>query len=314
MVRLPPLVALAFFLPAAALARPMLRSSVVVDAPIIRLGDLFADAGAHAAAAVATAPAPGRSIVFDAAWLAARASEQHLDWRPPSRDVEVTVERAGEAVTADAIAARLRQELGDRLPQGLVRIDLDDPSARLFAAPGASPAITVDNLAYNERNGRLTALVSVAGDGDAPVRITGHVYRMVKLPVLARPIAPGQVIATADLDTITVRAERMTETYFTVAADLVGKTPRRAIRPGEPIRPSDVQVPIVIHRGDLVTLVLRTPSLMLTARAKALEDGAQGAAIRLANTQSGRTLDAVVTGPGTAAVTTAAMPPRLAAR
>jgi len=314
MVRLPPLVAFILLAPAAALAQPALRASVVVDTPVIHLGDLFTGAGAHAGAAIAPAPSPGHSVVFDAAWLSARAAEQHLDWRPRSGDAEVKVARAGEAVTAEAIAAQLKRALGDRLPAGLVRIDLDNTATRLFVAPGASPALTVDNLTYNERTGRLTALVAASSDGatDDPVRVTGRVLRMVELPVLARPVVPGEVIAKSDVDTIAVRADRMNETYFTDAADLIGKTPRRAIRPGEPIRPSDVQVPIVIHKGDLVTLILRTPSLMLTARAKALEDGAQGAAIRLANTQSGRTLDAVVTGPGTASVSLTV--PRVAAR
>ena len=63
------------------------------------------------------------------------------------------------------------------------------------------------------------------------------------------------------------------------------------------MRAGDVQMPILVHKGDLVIIVLNTPSLQLTAQGKALEDGAMGAAIRVANTQSGRVIDAVVAGP-----------------
>ena len=78
------------------------------------------------------------------------------------------------------------------------------------------------------------------------------------------------------------------------SGDLVGRTPRHPIRPGEPIRPTDIQVPILIHKGDLVTIVLQTPTLTLTAQAKALDDGVLGGPIRVTNTRSGRVLDAVV--------------------
>ena len=44
--------------------------------------------------------------------------------------------------------------------------------------------------------------------------------------------------------------------------------------------------------------------MTLTAQVKALEDGTLGSAIRVANTRSGRTLDASVTGRGTAAILT----------
>lgn len=55
-----------------------------------------------------------------------------------------------------------------------------------------------------------------------------------------------------------------------------------------------------IRRGDMITLVYVAPGLQLTTRARALEDGAVGEAIRAVNLQSNVTVDAVVTGPGAA--------------
>jgi flagella basal body P-ring formation protein FlgA len=51
--------------------------------------------------------------------------------------------------------------------------------------------------------------------------------------------------------------------------------------------------------------------MRLTAQGKALEDGGMGAAIRIANTKSARTIEAVVAGPNLVAV---AAPAQLAAR
>ncbi|MBY0563437.1 MAG: flagella basal body P-ring formation protein FlgA [Hyphomonadaceae bacterium] len=55
-----------------------------------------------------------------------------------------------------------------------------------------------------------------------------------------------------------------------------------------------------IRRGELVSLSYEAPGMMLTMRARALEDGAVGQTVRLVNTASNRTIDAVVTGPGAA--------------
>ena len=55
-----------------------------------------------------------------------------------------------------------------------------------------------------------------------------------------------------------------------------------------------------VRRGDFVNLVYEMPGMSLNMRARALEDGAVGQGIRLQNTSSNRTIDAIVTGPGSA--------------
>ncbi|MBV9521846.1 MAG: flagellar basal body P-ring formation protein FlgA [Alphaproteobacteria bacterium] len=216
-----------------------------------------------------------------------------------------------QAITADAIAAALTRALGDRLPPGPVQLDLDNPAVRLYVPVGDAPDLHVDGITYDARMGRVAATVSAAEDEAAePVRVTGRLSRMVDLPVLVHPVAPGDPIAAQDLEMIAVRADRTTQSYAAAFSDLVGKTPRRPIRLGEPIRPSDIQVPTIIHRGELVTLILQSRTMVLTAQVKALDDGGQGASIRVVNTRSGRMLDAIVSAPG--AATLAA--PLLAAR
>jgi flagellar basal body P-ring formation protein FlgA len=305
MTRLVLLVALATgLLGTGAAAAPTLRTNVVVTAPSIRLGDLFSDAGPRAAVEIAPAPALGSRTVLDAAWLAARAREQALDWQPKSRYDQVTVERASQSVPAEAVVAELRQELGNRLPSGQSELTLDNADLHLLVPAGPAPQLSIDAMTFDARSGRVTAYVSAsAGDMTSDrVRVTGRVRRMLDMPVLSHSVAPGETIAARDIETIALPADRLNQTFVAAAAELVGKTPRRSIRPGEPIRPSDIQTPIVIRRGELVTVVLKSATLLLTAQAKALEDGIQGQAIRVSNTRSGKTLDATVSSPGTVVI------------
>jgi flagella basal body P-ring formation protein FlgA len=314
MLRAPLLIGLALnFVAGTAAAEPTLRQNVVVDGPVIRLGDLFADAGSRSGEAVAQAPAPGSKTVYDAAWLAARAREQKLAWQPRSRFDETIVERASQAINADAIAVELERELGDRLPPGPVELALDNPGLRLFVPASAPTTLAIDGLTFDARSGRVAAYVSApAADANAErIHVGGRVFRLIEIPVLTRSVAPGEQIAAGDVQTIAVRAERLNQNYVGSASDLVGKTPKRSIRPGEAVRPSDVQLPIAIHKGELVTVLLQTRAIMLTAEATALEEGAIGQAIRVSNTRSKKMLDATVTGPGNVSLT---LPTSLASR
>jgi flagellar basal body P-ring formation protein FlgA len=307
------LLALACLACGGAEAAPTLRPASIVEGAVIRLGDLFADAGGAASDILAPAPPPGAHTIFDAAWLAAAAREHQLDWQPSSRLDQASVTRATRAVAAETIIARLIEEIGMRESVAGAELQLDNPALRLLVAAEAPNSIAIDGLAIEPRSGRFSAFIAApAGSTEAERQhVTGRLVRMIDLPVLSHAMAPGDTIAADDIETMRVRAERLGADAMLDRHGLLGKTPRHSLRPHEPLRAGDVQAPILVHKGDLVTIVLETPALRLTAQGKALEDGAMGATLHIANTKSSRVIDARVTGPSTAAVET---PPLLAAR
>jgi flagellar basal body P-ring formation protein FlgA len=143
------------------------------------------------------------------------------------------------------------------------------------------------------------------------LRLTGRLIRTADLPVLNRPMAPGDEIGPQDIETLRLRTERIGPDVVVDLRELVGKTPRRPLRAHEPLRVGDIQIPVIVHRGDLVTIVLETATMRLTAQGKALDDGGQNANVRIANTKSSRVVDAIVVGPNTVTVGT---PAQLATR
>jgi flagellar basal body P-ring formation protein FlgA len=292
-------------------ADPMLRPMVTVDSGVIRLGDLFSDAGAHAADIVAPAPPPGSRTIFDAAWLAAAAREHELDWQPASHFDHAWVERATRVVTADEVAQSLLAQIGQRQSVDGAQLQLDNAGLRLLVPADAPSGLAIADLSVDPRSGRFSATVSAANDNATAQRVTGRLIRMVKLAVIDRALGPGDVIGERDITTLSARADRIPPDAVLAARDLIGKTPRRMLRAEEPVHSDDVQMPVVVHKGDLIILVLETPFMRLTAQAKALDDGGMNAVIRVANTKSNRMLDATVIGPNLAAVTP---PAQLAAR
>jgi len=110
---------------------------------------------------------------------------------------------------------------------------------------------------------------------------------------------PGQAIGENDLEWASVRADRLRRDMITDARWMLGMTPRRAIMPGMPVAMRDLQERIVVQKNSMVTIVLRSGALMLTARGKALEDGAEGASVRVLNPRSERVVQATVISPDT---------------
>lgn len=124
-------------------------------------------------------------------------------------------------------------------------------------------------------------------------------------PVAGRAIAPspppGQV-STLSVPLLSAAASAAGLDWTPPA----GVTEVRIVRPGgarATLPATDgarIAGDAAIRRGEAVVLVYRTPGMSLTVRARALEDGAVGQPIRLMNTTSQRTIDAIVTGPGQA--------------
>ncbi|MBI3451773.1 MAG: flagella basal body P-ring formation protein FlgA, partial [Rhodospirillales bacterium] len=116
-----------------------LRTHIVVEDDVIRLGDLFADAGPRANVAVAQAPAPGRRSTFELGWLAEIARAYQVAWRPQSRFDRAVVERAGKMIGQSEIMKSLSASLA---ANGMRRGDQIDLSNRNLdiAVPLSAPA------------------------------------------------------------------------------------------------------------------------------------------------------------------------------
>ena len=72
----------------------------------------------------------------------------------------------------------------------------------------------------------------------------------------------------------------------------------RDLSAGQALRSSDVRRAILVKQGQLVTMTVGDKSgFLITVRVEALQDGRMGEQVRLKNTESGRQISGVVTGP-----------------
>lgn len=288
-----------------------LRTAARVAASQVKLGDLFDNAGPHAEDVVATAPVAGTSLLFEAPWLAATARNYGLSWQPPSSQTAIRVQRAARTIDNTELSTQITRQLG--LAAAKTQIALDT-QYRIEVPVGDQPGYGIEHVEVNQATSRFTAELRVPADNQAaaPIRVSGRLIAMIDVPVLAHPMTPGEKVVAGDVTWTAVASAAFPAGDIMDPQEMIGRTPRHPLAAGQPLRPVDLQVPIVIKRNDPVLIVLERPGLYLTAEGKALDEGGRDAVIRVVNVQSNRTIDAIILESGKVAVRTPAVQQALA--
>ena len=296
-----------------ALAIP--RPLVLAEDAILRLGDLFENAGRLAHQTVGAAPAPGRRMVLDTSDLAAIARRHGLAWRPLSGEERSVVERPGRPVDRAEINALLARDLARMGLAEEAQFDLPGFAAPMVPA-AALPEIALEALHYDARTRRFGATLVVAAEG-MPThrqRLAGRAMPTTTIVVAARRLAVGDIIGAADIEERRIRAERVRPGTARRAEDVVGRQLRRPIGSELPFMLADLVAPVVVAKNQPVLMVLDAPGLSLTARGRALEDAGLGGTVRVMNLLSRSVVEAEAIGPGRVRVTPGAVPLQVAGR
>jgi len=270
----------------------LLRNSVHVSGDTITVGDLWDNAGPKADTPLARAPQAGRKIILEARWLSAVAQAYGVDWKPLTLSDRAVVERATRTVSDERIQQELLQALQNYGVPPDAEVDLANRQPIVVASEDPD-TIAIHDLVYDDRLARFSAtLETPAGSADAiRTRISGRVFVTTKIPVLTHAVNTGDIITVADLDFRPNRSNNPRPDLLTDPKRLIGQSARHLIQAGVPILAQDVQRPLVITKGSMVTLTLTSGAMTLTTQGRAIEDGALGDTVRVTNTSSNMTVE-----------------------
>ena len=276
-----------------------LRNTVTVEDRLIRLGDIFQGVVDDAETPVAKAPEAGDSLVLDARWLAAAARAFKLSWQTATRFEQVVVTRASRRFLAEEVKDAVSVAIADTgaiEDIAAVEFQFDPLPMELTVPTDVQASLGVRDLVVDERSGRFSAMVVAPADGpvSAQAAVSGRLLELIEVPVLTARLLPGEVIKAEDLEWARTRLDRIASSAMLDPSQIIGKTPRRPLRAGEPIKANDLETALTIRKGSLVTMILQSPQMVLTVTGRALEDGAEGQLIQVANTKSERIVHAVV--------------------
>lgn len=161
-------------------------------------------------------------------------------------------------------------------------------------------ALTISLPARMEIRRNTTVYLKCEGEKSwdlyLPVRVSiQKPYVTVTVPVAKGDILSEPMLTLAYQDQTLIRGD-----YLTDPTALIGVRSKRELKPGQPIRLTQV---CVVCKGDQVTLSAENSSMQIKTMARALQDGSFGDMIRLVNTRSGRTVQGQVSAVGSVVVT-----------
>jgi flagella basal body P-ring formation protein FlgA len=125
----------------------------------------------------------------------------------------------------------------------------------------------------------------------------------LRVVVPARDIPRGEVLAESDLTYGTVTGTALMAGTVTTMDAARGLEARRVLRAGETIAASDLRRPVVVNKGQTVTMTFDAPGVTLTAMGRAMSEGGIGDTVTVQNPASFRMVSAVVTAAGTVRAT-----------
>ena len=280
----------------AAIAGPIPRGEVMIKGEQIRLGDVFDGLRAHADFVLAPAPKPGQDLVWNAPTLTRIATAFDLPWRPKSGEA-VHIRRAAVLVDADTLRAFIRDHLASAESDNTYNITITSDVPEIVVPTTGTPQLQLADFRMQPSGGGYSAIIRVSNDEgkSQDIALRGLAEKIVRIPVLKNTRRAGDVIEADDIEWITQPALGLRKDIATDARSVIGATPRKIVAAGNYIRLDDLTQPKMIARGDIVTMVYTHGGMYLTAKGKALEDGAMGQTIKVSNVGSNRQLDAEVT-------------------
>lgn len=222
---------------------------------------------------------------------------------PPAGVVQV---RPGGSVVVTPGVESVR----DRITRHLADLfDIDDADLRLAFddndAPLLSRAIGAGTVSIQPQgSGDRVPLAIRVYEGDrlvvsGSIRVGVEVRRAVL--VASRPIARGDIV---DADS-TTRDQQWMPASATPAnpEEAMGQLARGPVRAGEVIGKRDIEPPIVVKRGDTVSVDCVCGGVVVRASLRAMESGREGDVIQFkALTSSKTVIRARVSGPGVAVI------------
>jgi flagella basal body P-ring formation protein FlgA len=189
----------------------------------------------------------------------------------------------------EAVRAFVAAEL-DR-PGAQIQMSELDPRLRLTACDQALACTFAPGAG---RSGRTTVGVRCPGSRPWTIYVPVTVRHLQPVVVLTRPGAFGEVIGPDDVRVEPRDVSQLPSGHFSDPAQVLGQRLTRAVAAGQPLPRLAVATPVVVKRGQRVSIIAATGGVEVRMAGTALADGGVGDTIRVRNLSSAREVEGVV--------------------
>lgn len=283
----------------AAWAAPVLKSDIVVTAPIVTIGDMFDAAGPVAEQPLFRAPNPGTSGMVSVTDIVAALARIGIEEFETGGLDGVRVSRAAaiidEAVLTDLITADLAER--GIISRGMTVDTLFSVPVKPLNAEAVAEPASVISLRYLPGSGAFTARFAIAGI-EQPLDVSGTIELMIAAPHINASLPAGTLLSADNIEMRPVPLKFVESTGVARLEDVVGKTLVRQSREGMMLKATDVSVPLLISKNDAVTIYFRNGPMTLTVKGQAVTGAAAGGLVQVINLMSKRVISATAISAG----------------
>lgn len=177
-------------------------------------------------------------------------------------------------------------------PGERINVDVGYIDSRLSLAPCTIP---LEPFSGNS-NSSANMIVGVRCEGVQPWKIYVPVRVAIykKVVVASNPLNKGIPLTADDLRLTEQNTANLTSGFYTEKDALIGKVLTRSVSAGMPLTNAYLENPVLIQRGQMVTLIVKKGELEVTSHGIALNKGRIGDVIAVKNTSSKRVIEGTV--------------------
>jgi flagella basal body P-ring formation protein FlgA len=167
---------------------------------------------------------------------------------------------------------------------------------RPISLPPGKVALSVSAPKHTDWLGAIAFTVGVAVNGQRTAAFTVPVNIEVWSDVIktTKPLGRFEPIDRDDIQVKKMDLARVPSNVIVKIDEVLGKRTNRNIAANCILRNNLVEMPPLVKRGDLIEVVAESPTLKISVKAMAKENGRQGDRIKVVNLRSKKTIYALV--------------------
>lgn len=182
-----------------------------------------------------------------------------------------------------------------------VSISSLDKRLRLQACQSA-----LDTFANHDqlRSGQLTVGVRCHSPVNWTVYVSAQIKVMQDVLVTKRSLSANHILSANDVKLAPRDIASLRKGYLTDAKALIGQQLKSPLPMGSIIETNQFESQMLVHRGDLITLVAAVGNMEVRVRGEALANAGLGQRVKVKNTSSERIVEGVVDAAGVVRIET----------
>lgn len=195
----------------------------------------------------------------------------------------------------EAAKGFLTEKLQPTTPDYEIQLGRLDPRLRLRACAKPLEAYLPNGTRLY---GKLSVGIRCSDETPWNIYLSANILVYKNVLTTSRPLSRGDVVSMHDIQPVRLEVSKLNSGYYVDVKNIQGKIVRRSIPAGRPLTPNLLRAPLLVQRGEEVTILAGNDNFHVRVKGKALQDAAKGDVVAVRNTRSKRVVEGIAIKPG----------------